>query len=312
VEKDWQHELKRHPMLLALEQARHKKQFQLRHDKQFVLESERLRTSLEKALVANPRIVREFFRQFSRPVGVRLKHVHAVLQGLESRKLRALFERYIVHVARFGVVMWPHKTRARFLTEVLVPWGARFHVRLIGGHFEPAKMRVDPDTPFEYFFESDDVRIPEIAETQIKKGRIKFAQIEDQEWSSVLSKLEYFAYDPESLTFVLHNAEQPYLFCLIGEKISDETWRRASKIRSAFLKQCYGRGTAGRPPNIPRLRESIKLRKSAGPLKDKVTPSGDEAKSFHSAYSYLSRLGKQLRQQNSSGISPFRPKSLRN
>jgi hypothetical protein len=146
-----------------------------------------------------------------------------------------------------------------------------------------------------YSFESERINIPPAVQEQITSGKVKFVEFEDESWSSALNELEHFAYYPEGLTFVLHQAEQPYLLCLIGEKVSDKLWRQASPVKTALLKKSLGRGTAGRRRDPKRLRESIKIRQRGGPLKGKITQNDKLKKPIESGQAYLSRVGKLLR-----------------
>jgi hypothetical protein len=289
--QDWRDEAKRHPKVIALNRLLANRKNELARDKQFVIETARLQPRLEEALAKHEKHMRVFFRTFSYPIGVRLIEVKKFLENLERKQLKNLLGRYLKYVARFGTVFRLRSKRPHFRLEYLIPWGSKFHVRLVKGHFEPADGYHGDEEPFEYFFESDRLKVPSVLGKHIASGKAKFVRIDDVSWSSALSRLEYFAYYPEGLTFVLHNAEQPYLLCLIGEKVTDSIWREASRVRSALLRASFERGKAGRPTNIPRLREAIRTRNRPGLLKGNITPE----KSFYSEQSYISRVGSTLR-----------------
>ena len=141
--------------------------------------------------------------------------------------------------------------------------------------------------------------VPSGLEKLIASGKGKFVLFEDEYSSSVLSGLEYFANYSEGLTFVVHAAEQPYLLCLIGEKVSDKVWKQASTARSELLRECFNRAKAGRPPDIPRLCRTINLRTRPGSLESKISVPDelqkDILKRFRSEQSYVSRVGAALR-----------------
>jgi hypothetical protein len=176
-------------------------------------------------------------------------------------------------------------------------------VKLVGEHFEPAagypgkqeQVQMGIDAPYDHYFEADRMEVPPGLEKLVTSGKAKFVLIEDESWSSALSKLEYFANYPEGLTFVVHEAEQPYLLCLIGEKVSDKVWKQGSRARNALQKKYFNRGKAGRPPNIPRLRRTIKQRKSPGALKSKIILEDNPDKKLSSEQSYSSRVGAAVR-----------------
>jgi hypothetical protein len=170
---------------------------------------------------------------------------------------------------------------------------------LVGGHFEPAEGYPGGDVPYDYYYEADRMEVPPGLEKLVASGIAKFVLIEDESWSSSLSKLEYFANYPEGLTFVVHEAEQPYLLCLIGEKVSDKVWKQGSRARSALLRKYFDRGKAGRRPSIPRLRRAIKLRTRPGSLKSKIIVPDEPVENvrtrFRNEQSYVSRVGAALR-----------------
>jgi len=147
-------------------------------------------------------------------------------------------------------------------------------------------------------FESSDLKdleMPLPLQKQIEAGKAKFVRIDDESWSSVLTELEGFAYDARSLTFILHRAEQPYLLCLVGERVTNAQWAKASTSVSAFLRENFNRGKAGRPKDLVRYRQAIKTRRTAGLLKEKLPVEPGEEKKFYSEQAYSARVGKSLR-----------------
>ena len=108
-----------------------------------------------------------------------------------------------------------------------------------------------------------------------------------------MSVLEHVAYFPEGITFVLHNAEQPYLLCLVGEKVSVELWRKLSTTVTGIFRKKFGRGKAGRPKDLSKLRKAKRLLKTPGPLKAKAFLLAGKAQNTETQQSYLSRLRKE-------------------
>jgi len=295
--RDWRAELKTNPKLIELNSRLSARQRELSGDKEFIVATERLRKEILGALKKFPKSVREFFHRFGYPTGTHQSELNDFIYSVAQASLRRLFRQYLKYVARFGTVLRLNKRRAVIALEYLIPWGSTFHVRLGRGRFEPINEVLDDDVPSEYFFESDDVQMPNALRAQVTSGAAKFVEIEDDNWTSVLSKLEYFAYYAEGLTFVLHKAEQPYLLCLVGEKVSNELWRRASKAVSAIHRENFNRGKAGRPADLVRFKKMIKVRKRPGLLKEKLAITGESEKNFLSEQAYSSRVGKSLRNQ---------------
>lgn len=285
--------MKKNAKLIELTHRLAARQRELNADKVFILETEKLRDRLEQGLTHFPKTLNAFFRHFSYPVGTRLPELNEFLESVKNARLRKLLNQYVKYVARFGAVIRLRNNRVA--VEYLIPWGLTFHVRLENGHFEPAKRNSDEDTPYEYFFESDTVKVPPALRKQMKSNGVKFVRIDDNKWSSILSKLEYFAYDPSCLTFILHNAEQPYLFCLVGEKATYDLWKKTGKVVTAFTREQFNREKAGRPKNLVRFRHAIQLRKKPGQKKQNLAVSGDSEKDFKSQQSYSARVGKSLR-----------------
>ena len=89
------------------------------------------------------------------------------------------------------------------------------------------------------------MNILEKLEKLIEVGKAKFVQIDDKDGSSVLTELEAFAYDADSLTFICHRAEQPYIICLVGEKVSSQLWREAAPAIHSLQRKYFGREGGG-------------------------------------------------------------------
>jgi hypothetical protein len=293
---DWRKQLKKHPIVRETTRRLASRKRELNKDKQFILETAKLKIDLKNFLAKREAHVRSFFHKFGEPVGPRLREARQFVRSIKSKKLKGVLGDYIKYAARFGV--WFRLRGKSFRLKYEIPWGTKFHVKLVEEHFEPADGQAGGG-PYEYYFEADRMTVPDGLEKLIVSGKGKFVLIEDEHSSSALSELEYFANYPEGLTFIVHAAEQPYLLCLIGEKVSDKVWKQASTARSELLRECFKRAKAGRPPDISRLRRTIDLRSRPGSQKSKISvpdePQKDTLKRFLSEQSYISRVGAALR-----------------
>lgn len=293
---DWREQIRKDPRLKRVKRQLQIRKRLLEQDKIYVVETERLTRALEKAYKQNPKAVRLFFCQFSHPTPFQLPRIQEFIDGQKSKNLQRALKKYISYVARFSVVMILEKKKLHFRPIILPQGGSKFHVKLVSGHFEPVRP-VSEESAFSDFFESESVVVSDQLRKLIESGSAKFFRIDDACGSSVLSELESVAYYPEGITFVLHKAEQPYLFCLVGEKVSDHTWRRASKAVKAFQREYFERGKAGRPPNLKELKKGFALDRSPGPLKEKAASlgPGETEKDLRRKQVQLSRIRKRLR-----------------
>jgi hypothetical protein len=280
----------------AMTSAINQKRRALSNSKPFLIETKKLMKSLEDSLVRWPDYLKAFFRQFGYPTG-RLKTIRRFLTKAPDQKTKEAIKTYLRYVARFGVLLRLRKGTPKFKPTLLVPWGSTFRVRIKKGQFLPVAPYPGGDEPYVYFFESDPRSAPQHFQKLIKSGAAKYVELDDKDDSSLFARLESFAYHPEGITFVVHRAEQPYLFCLIGESVTNEIWRDTSKAVSAFHRALLGKGNAGRPPNIKRLKLTLRMRER--PLSKKEIASalshGDSEKDFRSAQAYLSQIEKLLR-----------------
>ncbi len=318
--KNWKKKLKKDTRVKALEHAEKRRRRQLSTDPMFVLQTEALKRRLEEHYANHKKIVADFFRQFSWPVAPKLKELAAFLRNIQDTALRETLREYVKHANRFRVSFVLRKRSPHFKTSEILPGAARFHVKIENGQLTPINPADEADPvedapvegvpaegfpvedapvedvlPIDVSFASDQVTVPHSLDEAIRDGRAKFMQIDDEEGSSCLSMLERVAYFPEGITFVLHDAEQPYLFCLIGEKVSVAQWRKLSTAVTAMLREQFGRGKAGRPKDLQKRRQAQKLLKKPGLLKEKAFQLGGSAQHLATEQPYLSRLRKELK-----------------
>jgi hypothetical protein len=293
---NWRKQIGKRRDVKLIETSLRRKWGALNNDKHFVLETARLTGALEHAWKWNPEVVQSFFRKFGYPSALRLREINQFIDRLQSKKLRRTFNSYVRYVARFGVLMKLRERRPYFKPYPLAPVGNRFHVKIESGHLIPVvKSGFGPNVEF---FEVADLPIlrKRRCGKRIQPGEMKVVQVDDNEGGTILSELENFAYDSDGITLVAHRTAQPYLMCLIGERVTNEAWRKASTVVSAFLCQLYGRGKAGRPVDIKRFQRALALPRKPGPLKVKATSlrRGDSEKQHSSAEAYAVRTAKLL------------------
>ncbi len=292
---DWRTRLQHNPRVIALDKARRLRHRELSEDPLFVQKTDTLKRKLEKAYTQDLELVTDFFREFSWPVAPKLKRLNAFLRNTRDTDLRKTLRQYARYANRFRVIFVLRKRPPHFNMVELLPSGAKFHVRIVKGQLVPCNPAYD-DAPIDSSFESEKVKVPQALDRAISRRQAKFVRIDDKDGSSCLSALEYVAYFPEGITFILHNAEQPYLVCLVGEKVSVELWRKLSTTVTAMFRKNFGRGKAGRPKDLQKLRKAKQLLKRHGPLKGKAFLLAGKAQNIETNQSYISRFRKEQKQ----------------
>jgi hypothetical protein len=243
----------------------------LGHDKEFVMETAKLKRRLERAFSRDKESVTRFFNRYSCPTGTRLLKLTRYINTIKEKEVRSVLWRYVKYVARFGVVLYFRKKQPHFRTTALVPWGAKFRAAIVAGHLKPV---THIEGPYIYEFEDDDLETPTALEQLVETGKSKFVRLDDKDGSSVLTEIESFAYHADGLTFILHHAEQPYIICLIGEKVLSTTLRAAARAIRGLQREYYGRVNAGRPPDIRQIVKISAALRNAGPSKAKAIDLG--------------------------------------
>jgi hypothetical protein len=273
-------------------QGEQRRRAELESDAQFVSETEELRRGFDVAYAHSPTLVDSFLRRYRLPSPFPLQQRRAAL-GNFPPALRALFNNYSRYTSRFGVYFRRRREPAGFEWRILTAPGWKFHARVENAHLQ-AILPVPAEESAQYYFETPDLQVPEAVEKLIGAGTAKFVQLDDVSGSSVLSELEGFAYHDRGVTFILHRAERPYLFCLIGEKVSKQLLDQAAKGVTAFQQQYYGRGKAGRPRELMLRKKAIELLKQPGRKKE-IASTLQAGVSLTSRQSFLSRVTKEQR-----------------
>jgi hypothetical protein len=299
---DWRDRLDRSPKFRKIRQAVWQKWRRLADDKEFLLETARLKDHLTPVFLKHPEEVRSFFHPTFQPTLARIEDIRSRIRRVANEHLRFALQRYVRYVLRFGVVMQLEDRAPHFRTH---DFGTdptnKFHVKVVKNNLEPQEpFWWDEQTPISDYFGSPKVTVGVELQRLIDAGVAKFVQIEDGKKRSLLTQLMDFAYSPDELTFLLLNMDQPYVLCLIGERISvDDIWRRASRVVSEFQKLEYGRTMAGRPRQVRKLHRELNrlLRDPGTPLKEKATElaNGDQGRHVYSKMSALSQLKRKLR-----------------
>jgi len=289
---------KQQAAIVEYEKALDAKKKSLAADKDYAICCERLVLAFQQISQVDPKFVERLFQGFAFPTAFKRQAIERFRQDTKDENTRTTFDEYCEFVARFQVIFRRVRKRPFFVPSLLPPLGHRFRAKVADGHLVPfhlvAKGENDP-----YFdqFETADVAVPSAAHPFVQNGTAKFVLVEDNGNSSILNELEGFAYDPNCLTFVVHRAEQPYLICIVGEKVGlDSTWRDAAKVIRQFRKQEFGRETAGRPPNTQLRKKALKAIATRGALKAKAARLSPtvSALSLETNQQYLSRLKAKL------------------
>lgn len=131
-------------------------------------------------------------------------------------------------------------------------------------------------------------------------------QLDDTRGKSALHQIEDIAYDPDSVTFILHKSSRDYLFCLVGEKVPvDSLWRDAGKAVNSLQLKLYGRKKAGRPRVLGKWKKATELRErqDGKSLKERafelIPNQQGNAANLRSAQSLLSKAGKKTKPKRS-------------
>ncbi len=287
---DWREDLEKDPRVIELQKMTRGKWKKLGKNKALVIETTRLKFRLEKAYEKDLKSVQAFFRHYSYPTGFQRREIRRHIRSIGHKSVRDVLQQYVKYVARFGVTMYMRKKKPHFRTSLLPPHGSKFHVTLSNGHLRPVRPFLG-GTYVDYF-EDEQVPMPEVLEKFVKDGPTKFVRIDDKDGSSVLTELESFAYNWEGLTFILHEAEQPYIICLIGENASSDIWKSAAPAVHALRRESYGE-KAGKTGDIRQIiKVGAQLRKS-GPSKAKAITVG-KTENIGSSKSAFSRMKAKL------------------
>jgi len=286
------------------EQIREAKLAELEKDKVFLIETAKVLTELS-ALRRDQRPAFDlFFKRFSYLALIRQpEKLETVLAQIEFGA-RDVLQRFTAYASRFKVWL---KRGSTLSVLPQPPFRPNLRANLVNGRCESA----DPEEPgvpviFDYIFDDDDAQIPsaKLAELE-QKGLARFMQVEDKIGRSALNDIEGCAYDPGAVTFILHQAERPYIHVLVGENVrTDDQWKAAGKVINDLQKKLYGRSKAGRPRNVAKLKRAIGLLSAPTSALKQLAYYGldstpENANDLAANQVYLSRVSRLVRRKDS-------------
>jgi hypothetical protein len=264
---------------------------ELETDKYFVEASARMFESLAEARKENEEIVKLFLDKFALPVGQHVSKLTRFIIGTNPPEPVSQFiHEYIAFVNRFrmSIVL---RTKSGKQEPRLISWlepGPILHAEIREGHLVPTKT-FDDDAGMAEIFDGQHLHVlqavrdsmlrpsvsgkrsRDIIQTSIEKA--KFLQIEDEDWSSALSEIERLAYEPNGITFIVHNARYPYLFVLLGEALRLEDLRQLLPVIEKLRNKYQGRVNRGRPANAKVLAADLKTLSEPTSMKQKAIES---------------------------------------
>jgi hypothetical protein len=262
-----------------------------------------------------------FFREFSElSVRLRSEELERFLEESPAGARRILQD-YIAYARRFRV--WFIRRQGSFRIMVTGPWQTKFRAQLVDGLFR----EIDPEPPGVEVFENeryvdDDLPVPtEQLEQLLASGKAKFVQLDDTRGKSALHQIEDIAYDPDSITFILHKSSRDYLFCLVGENVPvDSLWRDAGKAVNSLQLKLYGRKKAGRPRVLGKWKKATELRErqDGRNLKEKsfeLIPNPKDKPAtpanLASAQSFMSKARKKMKSKTFKARKKMKSKTLK-
>jgi hypothetical protein len=271
----------------------------LQEDKEFILESERIERALKELAMNYPAIYARFFRRATYLSLFIRDRFETLVTATWPNRAKEILQDYANYSRRFRVWM-KRRGDGSFRVIAQGPFSSKSRISIVNGN----SRAVDPeasDVPvfFNELYADDDLPVPTPQlEDILAAGKARFVQIDDQSGQNVLHDIELHAYDPEAVTFILHNSKRPYVFCLVGENVTiDKTWKAAGTVINSLQAKLYGRRKAGRPRKIKKLKKAIDLRKgdASAPLKERAFDLDLNVKNLASNQVYLSRLNATLR-----------------
>jgi hypothetical protein len=242
-----------------------------------------------------PEAIKGFFKQFGIPTLKRLPAINKYLESV-SEDVRDALLAYAKYVDRFQHHLRFSTRKPHFQPNPLAPEGFHFKLRFARRklpsvpHISTSKKgKTNPSQPADISvseierFESKLENIPNELRPFVEAKVIKFVEIDDDCGSSVLSVVERIAYHPNGITVVIHNALHPYLFCLVGEMMTDAQWKKAYAAVSAILRQQYSRSKPGRRRDTKKMKLAAHLLPLPGDLKSKASQLAEKSASWLSS-----------------------------
>ena len=298
--------LKLHPEWKDYKLRLQEKQRRLDNDPEYIIATLDVTNRLEKAYVVDAKSVSKFFRrfgQFGSPYSIqKILHFLKSLYESKKRKIAVALYKYIQYSIRFGVVMRTLKGVPQFKPVVIPQVARKFHAKITRNFLKPVRP-VPKDHEMAEYFEEPDLQEPSELGKNFDPALVNYFVIEDRRDDSLLKQIEAVAYNPDRITFIQHNAEIPFLFCLIGENFQKKDFKNALSFVTRFQHERFGRG-AGRPRDTQRLKQEIRALQNLSGAQ-KAAAFDLAAKRFRSvsvskmttAQNRLSRLKRKIKQR---------------
>lgn len=240
----------------------------LNKDKEFVVQTDDRRRELNGAYAQDPAAVEAFFNRHSLTSTFAEPRIHSYLATIPDHTLRRALENYVRYANRFRVQFRLRTNPLDFKVLPWIPFGKKFHVKVVEDHLEGAGKTGQSDDSFAASFSTDAVNVPRAIQELIDADKATFVRVDDYGEYSILKDLESFAYKDDGVVIIHHQAEQPYFVVIFGEKMSKEVLADLGKSVSEFQQQHFFRARGGRPANISRLKKRLEV--DAKPLSNKA------------------------------------------
>ncbi len=266
--------------------SREERMRQLGSDPSFKYELESIRAQLVDLQKQMPDVVRKFFGKHTSS-GFDSESTQKLIAGIQPPAQQVL-QRYASFSARFRVGL-----RFKNGTFAVTARPITDHVAtavISGSRLVPPQELGNDLIHDNLFGEGNElpVNFPALP-------GVRIVTLKEPRRNSLFNVIENHFYDPFSLTFVVHEGYQPFLYCLIGENISvNKVWKRAAKAVTYYQKFLYSRSRRGRPTNIDKFDRAVKELREPGPIKSKAADLMPEPSKFDSTRVYLSKVRKRL------------------
>jgi hypothetical protein len=230
----------------------------LNADPEFLIRTDRVKRSLLELRNTEPTFFEGFFRRFTPLILLNRNHVKKLLREVENGAARKIFREYVLYASRFKVRMLG--TARTFRPQPFDPPEGKFRAKIVDGHLRCVGEEHPREPLYEYLFLDERMAVAPNLQQLIEEGQAKFFRLDDSKGSSLLNEIEYLAYQPSGLTFIVHYAQRPHIYLLIGENVStDRILRSAGKVITAMQKMLFKRKKAGRPTSIAKLKKAIRI-----------------------------------------------------
>lgn len=235
--------------------------------KQYRALHHRMLSALQSCLAAHSDEIRTFFTRVRSISPDNQNAVARSVRRAEPKALRLTLKECAQFALRFHVSITLDQEPPYFRIESVRLPGTKFWGKFDNGQLVP--MSWAGEEAELVHFRHDAVKLPAGSEAIFKVRDARYFVIDDAKGNSHLSDIEHVAYDPDSITFIAHySGHHPFLFCLIGENVSDDDWKRAAPIKACFQREQYGTGTKGRTPNLDKREKEYEATRREEPTEN--------------------------------------------